>query len=119
MASRMCDRFLFNSIVTIVKNVKYTNRQRLLLFNGSNDNNVIVKRGLAVTSVVFSGDEKNIVRSPFPDVVVPNIPFPNFIWDDNAKIRGDHIALVCVSTYLLVLIFFNSKKSKFKATNCI
>ena len=105
----MYGRLLFNSVEAIVRNVKYTNKQRLLLFNGNIDNNVMVKRCLAATSVLFSGDDKNIVRSPFPDVVVPNIPLPNFIWDDNAKIRSDHIALVCVSGNCLVVIFPNPK----------
>ena len=39
-------------------------------------------------------DEHNIVHSPFPDVRVPNVPFSKFIWDDNATLRGNKIALV-------------------------
>ena len=39
-------------------------------------------------------DTDNIVKSPFPDVEVPNVPFSSFIWDDNAAFRGDKIALV-------------------------
>ena len=39
-------------------------------------------------------DEHNIVHSPFPDVRVPNVPFSKFIWDDNATLRGNKVALV-------------------------
>ena len=39
-------------------------------------------------------DENNIVKSPFPDVKVPNVPFSKFIWDDNAQLRGKNVALV-------------------------
>ena len=49
-----------------------------------------------VSTVTFESpnDAQNIVKSPFPDVDVPNVPFSSFIWDDNAAFRGNNIALV-------------------------
>ena len=46
------------------------------------------------TKLEAVNDENNIVRSPFPDVKVPNVPFSKFIWDDNAQLRGKNVALV-------------------------
>ena len=37
---------------------------------------------------------ENIVRSPYAEVVVPEMPLPNFLWDENSKILGDKVALV-------------------------
>ena len=48
----------------------------------------------SVTIQKSQHDEHNIVHSPFPDVRVPNVPFSKFIWDDNATLRGNKIALV-------------------------
>ena len=44
-------------------------------------------------------NEDNIVRSSFPDVKVPNVPFSKFIWDDNAQLRGKNVALVSFLNY--------------------
>ena len=53
--------------------------------------------GVNVMNRNFSSYHKemeNIVRSPYTEVVVPEIPLPNFLWDENSKILGDKVALV-------------------------
>ena len=52
------------------------------------------KRLFSSTTQKSQHDEHNIVHSPFSDVRVPNVPFSKFIWDDNATLRGNKIALV-------------------------
>ena len=37
---------------------------------------------------------ENIVRSPYKEVVVPEMSLPNFLWDENSKVLGDKVALV-------------------------
>ena len=52
------------------------------------------RRLFSTTAQKSQHDEHNIVHSPFPDVRVPNVPFSKFIWDDNATLRGNKVALV-------------------------
>ena len=54
----------------------------------------ISKSSFSTTTQKSQHDEHNIVHSPFPDIRVPNVPFSKFIWDDNATLRGNKIALV-------------------------
>ena len=42
----------------------------------------------------YSKEMENIVRSPYAEVVIPEIPLPNFLWDENSNIFGDKVALV-------------------------
>ena len=73
-----------------------------LLLSFQNDAGLL-KRLIGTSLVCF--DKANIVRSPFPNVEVPNVSFPNFIWDDNDKcslVNSDLIKVVCISSILFL-----------------
>ena len=65
-----------------------------LLATSAFEDDINFNQRLATISFENPNDTDNIVKSPFPDVEVPNVPFSSFIWDDNAAFRGDKIALV-------------------------
>ena len=58
------------------------------------DDDINFNQKVSTVSFENPNDAQNIVKSPFPDVNVPNVPFSSFIWDDNAQFRGNNIALV-------------------------
>ena len=75
--------------------VKKKNSKSLLQNTKTFKSNTSTRRLFASsTKLEAVNDENNIVRSPFPDVKVPNVPFSKFIWDDNAQLRGKNVALV-------------------------
>ena len=47
-----------------------------------------------------SQDMENVIKSPYQDVVVPEMQLPNFLWDENFKRVGDKIALVRLESLL-------------------
>ena len=51
---------------------------------------------LSLQKYFSSHDQENVLESPFPDIVVPDMQLPNFLWDHNCETRGDRIALVCL-----------------------
>ena len=59
--------------------------------------NIEIRKAITATQKLFGSvirpeeavnDENNILKSPFPDVKIPNVPLSNFIWEENAKLRG-------------------------------
>ena len=47
-----------------------------------------------------SQDMENVIKSPYQDVVVPEMQLANFLWDENSKRVGDKIALVRLESLL-------------------
>ena len=110
MISRhFCRLISYDSFESILFNYSKYSTHHCFKYSKS-DRRSILTRCLATTPVACSSDEHNIVKSPFPDVSVPNVSFAKFIWDDNATIRGANIALVwfigyiCYSLYIYIYI---------------
>ena len=51
---------------------------------------------LSIQKSFSSYEQENILESPFPDIVIPDMQLPNFLWDHNCETKGDRIALVCL-----------------------
>ena len=98
MMHRMYSRFAHNFIQTTVRR-KILHRGNKLLLGYRHDRDIF-KPCFTIKRSLCSGDEDNILRSPFSDVIVPDVPLPSFLWDHNVDIRGDTIALVCLEISL-------------------
>ena len=92
MMSRTFANKLLN-FAAIKQNSRFCKTWQIQILGFNSQPVVNLKRSVGANAAC-SSDNANIVHSPFPDVVVPNLPFPNFIWDDNASTRGSNIALV-------------------------
>ena len=55
---------------------------------------------LSIPKLFSSHEQENIIESPFPDLIIPDMQLPNFLWDHNCEKQGDRIALVCLLFYM-------------------
>ena len=95
-------RILCNkSAESLASNTSINFHSRVLFQNGKIWKAKISEAKLFSSSsnLLTGKSEDNIVKSPFPDVKVPNVPLSKFIWDDNAQLRGKNVALVRYPTY--------------------
>ena len=89
------------SLKILVRNASYhmarsTNLFKIYqktLLHSKNKNHLL---RLSIQDSFSSHEQENILESPFPDLVVPDMQLPNFLWDHNCGTRGDRIALVCL-----------------------
>ena len=96
--------FSYESFNSIGLNLPKTSEQNCFLKHLYTFERNTITRTFIAANIASSNVEQNIVKSPFPDISVPNIPFSKFIWDDNATIHGDKIALVRQKEYILTFI---------------